>query len=172
MKGIVYLILNDNICKGYVGSTIHLKKRMKHHKSKYNECSSKEILLNPYSVEILEELEFELDEELLKVEQKWLDHYRPYLVNKNDAYITNDEKQRRNKARYLSNRDKYIATSKAEYIANRDYYIARAKELYYAKRQEILAQQKIYQRLNKDKINARQRAKRAAKKLSTTTPIF
>jgi hypothetical protein len=155
MKGFVYLIINDNICKGYVGSTIDMEIRMKKHKSKKNNCASKEIMCNPYTHEILEEVEFEELEELTIVEQKWINLYKPYLVNKKNAYITAAERKEYGKAK-----------AKARYAANREVIRAQQKAKYAANLEVMRAQQKAYRDANREAVSTRNKAKYAAKKIS------
>jgi hypothetical protein len=158
MKGFIYLIINDNICKGYVGSTIDMESRMKKHKND-KKCMSREIICNSYTHEILEEIDFEELKELKIVEQKWIDHYKPYLVNKKRAYSTKEEKKEYLKAKYDANREAIKAQNKAYRDANRDAIKAKKKEKYDANREAILAKKKARYDANPDAIKAKEKAR-------------
>jgi hypothetical protein len=167
MKGFVYLIINDNICKGYVGSCIDMERRMKKHK-RDKSCMSREIICNPYTHEILEEIDFEELEELTIVEQKWIDLYKPYLVNKRRAYITKEERKEYKKARYDYNREAILAKRKTYHYANRETILAQKKANYNANRDARLAKQKAYNVANRDAISIKRKARYAKKKLLST----
>lgn len=80
---IIYRIYNDDY--NYIGSTVHLKRRMAVHKTpstKTRKCSSKIIIESgKYDVEILEECEEDMR---LEREQYWMDKIK--CVNKNKTY--------------------------------------------------------------------------------------
>jgi len=99
--GIVYRIFYGEL--SYVGSTIDLKERIRHHISAYKNnrdyCSSKEIMcFDDYEVEILAEIyyvENHLDKNLLNIEREYMEQYK--CVNKVRPIITEEERQERMK---------------------------------------------------------------------------
>lgn len=95
--GIIYRISYGNL--SYIGSTINLKERMRKHKSKYNNCSSKEIMcFDDYEVEILAEIyyvENKYDINLLNLEREYIEQYE--CVNKYRPIITEEERKEKKK---------------------------------------------------------------------------
>ena len=92
--GIVYRIFYGNL--NYIGSTINLKERIRHHISDYKfnkSCSSKEIIcFDDYEVEVLAEIyyvENHFDINLRKLEREYMEQYK--CVNKYKAILTQQE---------------------------------------------------------------------------------
>lgn len=114
--GIVYRIFYGDL--SYIGSTINLKERMWNHRSKYNNCSSKEIMcFHDYEVEILAEIyyvENKYDINLLNLEREYMEQYE--CVNKVIPILTEEERKEKKKdcmKEYMKS-DKYKEYKKSD----------------------------------------------------------
>ena len=88
MKGIVYMIEDDDTKEKYIGSTtLSLVKRMGYHSRENNSSSAKLILKNDnYSIKVLERLDVLNTRYLREREQYYLDKYKDNnIVNKRRA---------------------------------------------------------------------------------------
>tara|TARA_R110000772_G_scaffold268128_1_gene394223 strand:+ start:1112 stop:1423 length:312 start_codon:yes stop_codon:yes gene_type:complete len=99
MKGKVYKLTCET-GKIYIGSTTQeLNKRFSTHKSKGNNCKSKDFI-NP-TIELLEEIETENIDELRFIERGYIE--KIICVNKNNPINTKEEKIKAKKRGYIIN---------------------------------------------------------------------
>ena len=139
--GIVYRIFYGDL--SYIGSTINLKERIWKHRSKYNGCSSKEIICyDDFEVEVLAEIYYvknHLDINLLNLEREYIEQYE--CVNKYRPILTEEERKEYEKS---DKRKEY----KKEYKKS-DKYKEYQKE--YEKSDKRKEYQKEYQKSDKRK---------------------
>ena len=83
MKGIIYMIEDDETKQKYIGSTIlSLVKRMSHHARPNNTSMAKIILKRDnYSIKVLERMQINNTRFLREKEQYYLDKYKDDTVN-------------------------------------------------------------------------------------------
>ena len=144
MKGIVYKIECKITSEVYIGSTTHtIKQRQKGHKSPSNKCASKQIIARGnYEFIILEEIEFEDQNELLYLERQ----YQKIIPNINfrRSIITDDElkieKKEYNTQYYLENCEK-INENSYQYYLNNSENIKKRTSQYYLDNSEKIKEQ-------------------------------
>ena len=152
MSGCVYQLkvtLADQDSIIYIGSTTDLIGRMRVHESCSGSCSSRLLYETGYPVTctVLEEVEFGLDKDLLRIrEQHWIDLCRSQsnnCVNRIDAYVSPPQKKKKKQAYYKSKPELKIRS-----------------RLRYQNDQKAAARQREYQRVK------RVRLRRIQKKLN------
>jgi hypothetical protein len=121
MKGIIYIISNG--LQNYIGSTTKNKnERLAEHiiQSKQSKNLSSKIIINSgreYDIKILEEIEFNLIDDLKKKEQYYL-NLLPN-INYRKAYESNEKTRLRKQQWEIKNRDKRIAQKKNKININK-----------------------------------------------------
>jgi len=167
-NGKIYKIVCNTTGEIYIGSTtVLLCKRLAGHvndnkRGKYT--SSKEILDGGnYCIVLIENLECETKEQLLKRERYYIESLE--CVNKCKRPIVSvDEKKEKLKEYLINNKDK-ISQQKKEYNINNKEAIAEYKKEYRINNKEAIAEcKKEYRQLNKDKISQQKKEYRLKKK--------
>jgi len=141
----VYKYLSPDLQECYVGSTTDEDRRKSRHKCGSNTTS--ELLFEKYGYDNCSYVVLEvcpLEERRIK-EQWWLDH-SVGAVNKNKAFLTEDEKFEQEKAR-----------KKTHYEANKELYLDRVKGHYEANKEQKKAYAKAYREAHRERINSRRR---------------
>jgi hypothetical protein len=133
----IYEIVCNLTGERYIGSTLNpVDKRIKEHiwdRNKKKVCASQIIInRNNYNYSILEKTDIISRKELTNLEQKWIDKLPN--INKNNAYLTDDDKKNYKKIWYENNKEKILNKSKTYYENNKD---------------RIKAYQKDYKKINK-----------------------
>lgn len=144
MKGIIYLITSNNL--KYVGST---KQRIQDRLYDHQCFKLYDMDKNNYSLNILEERNFNDKEELRKKEQYYIEHYK--CCNKLKAY-NNLTKSEIDKNHYQKNKEKIKRANKQHYETNKKQILEKQKKKYETNRKQILQKQKQYQIDNKEHI--------------------
>lgn len=144
ITGRIYVVRSPNTNMVYVGSTtLSLKKRFDMHLSdwryysKSKRCTYSKLIIDEGEayIELLEEVQVESVRELEMIEQQWLDK-TPNTINKNKAYISEEER--------LENVKKYYET-------HRQVIIEQSKKYNETHKEKIKEQQKIYYEKHKEK---------------------
>jgi len=129
--GRVYIIRSTCTTDVYIGSTDktlrvrlqqHEKNFRKHLNEKYNYCTSYELICQDnYWIELLEEIQFDEDSELIAVEQKYI-MADPHVVNK---YLSNNvapktlRMREYQRAYNVANRERHSENRRNRYHANK-----------------------------------------------------
>ena len=137
MKGIIYKISSPSTDKIYIGSTTNtLANRFKSHKSNSNKTRSTEIMiLGDAVIECLEEIEFDDETTLRRLEGEYIKLNLEKCVNKNIAGRTDTEYSAEYKPMY--------------YLKNKEVIDKKNKEYYELHKQETLDYQRSYYAENK-----------------------
>ena len=131
----------------YIGSTIDLNERMRHHKSKKNNTTSKTIIAgdNYGEAKILLSCPCNDKEELFQIEQGFLDTYREKygdsVLNKYNAYTTEEEtreKKRKNCAKWRKNNPEKVKENNAKHRAINPEKIKESSAKYRAENRETI----------------------------------
>jgi predicted GIY-YIG superfamily endonuclease len=158
--GCVYL-LHDVDNKGYIGSTINLNRRLRHHKGKNNTSNSR-FLAKDFDYLILEE--FDDNENMMVGEKFYIRLYRSLygdnLLNKKiplqtyqEYYDENKDKLAENRKNYYDkNRDKMAEIMKNYRDNNKDKFAERHKNYYEQNKDKIAENNKNYRDNNKERI--------------------
>jgi hypothetical protein len=156
--GYIYMIKCNINNECYIGSSVQKNKkdRLRHHKGKYNECVSKQIIdRNDYQYIILEDI-LDIDKKQLRIkEQEYIDKYD--CINKLRAYRSQEQKKQNNKQRrkeYYENNKEKIKEYKKQYEKNNKEYMKEYYENNIEKLKEYKKEyNKKYKKINKQKIN-------------------
>ena len=149
-KGKIYKIIDNTNGNIYIGSTTQpLSKRLTDHKADLKKkycCSSFEIIKNDnYSIILIEEVNCENKEQLLRAER--------YHIENNDC-INKNIPFRKNKEYYEKNKEQLLEKNKEYYEKNKEQLLEKAKEFYQKNKEQILEYKKQYNQKKKlGKIN-------------------
>jgi len=160
--------LTDSEGRFYIGSTTNLHLRLKKHKNKTGENSSRsKQLCDDWTCDILEYCEL-YGNDLRWLERKYYEEHKgnPKFVNRNVPIRTEEEIEQR----HILERDERLKRKKEYHLKNREKVLQRAKEYRERNREELRKKAKIYEEQNgdkkrayhhqnKDRINARKREK-------------
>ena len=141
--GFVYMIKCNITNECYIGSSVQKNKndRLKCHKTKSNQCSSKQIIdRNNYEFIILEDI-LDIDKKKLNIiEQKYMNKYD--CINKQRAYIS-EEQRKENQKKYGK---EYNKTDKRKqyYENNKEKIKEKTKQYYENNKEKIKEKRKDY----------------------------
>lgn len=119
--GKIYILTSKLTEKCYVGSTIYpyLSQRFNTHRNDYLSGTKdyqglfgydeQGILVEP-EITLLEEIEFQHKDDLIKREQEWIDVYEDLCINKKRAYATPEQKQEQ----FVASVKKYHSSDKGK----------------------------------------------------------
>lgn len=168
MIGIVYGLFCNKTGKKYIGSSYLYQQRKQDHIKQFfmwqdgnaNFVSSFEIIQNNcYYFEILEEVEYENEDDLKWRERYWVENIIDGCVNRIRPIITTDEKKKYKKEYYEEHRDNEILRMKEWYKENKQHVLEYQKEYYDENKEKVLAYHKEYYNQNKKKIREKQNEK-------------
>lgn len=163
IRGRIYRILSDSHQEvpPYYGSTIReLKERWWEHKSLTNDTSSKQLMLfEDARIELVEEVICDSVEELHSREKWWICN-NP-CCNVKTPMRTEEELKSSQNAYHEAHKEEAKAYKKAYYEDHKDEIKASQKAYYEANKEEA----KAYNASHKKERNAKQRERRAKKKL-------
>ena len=142
LNGKIYALICDKTNQRYCGSTIRtLTGRLSDHKSKYNKCSSKEIIKNGnFRIVLLELYPCQSLRELQSREQQWID--QGIYINDNRSFISEEDSKEYQKE-YYENNSENIKEYQKEY----------KKEYREINSEKIREQNKEYYENNSEKLN-------------------
>ena len=180
----IYKIVNDENDNFYIGSSTRpLHKRMWEHRNNHHLCMSKNIGvdLKQCSIILVEELECENKEQLLRKEREYIDKYKKEglnIVNKARPIITEEEKKEYHKEKYKRykknkeymekkrkknkeyNNKEIIKEYKKEYAENNKEKIKEYKKEWYKKNKEThILKSKENRQKNKEEITRKSKIK-------------
>ncbi len=168
LSGKIYSIRSPNTEMVYVGSTIvSLKQRFAKHvydwKTKTHSYTSYLILEKGDAyIELIEEVEVESERELKILEQVWIDN-TPNTVNKNRAYVTDEERAQNHRdcsREYgREHKEKVAEVYKKYYEANKEELAEYHKKYYEANKEKIAERQKKNREKNKEKLKKKRTEK-------------
>jgi len=145
-KGKIYKLVSNQTDKIYVGSTCkdRLCQRLATHKGHYNHwlknnhkyVSSYELFkLGNVEIVLLETVNCNTKDELLKKECEYIDKYKDILVNKQRPIITKEEEKERDKKYYEDNKEIILEVNKKYREEHKEQKQKQDKE-YYEKNKE------------------------------------
>tara|TARA_R110000787_G_scaffold118265_1_gene229097 strand:+ start:86 stop:709 length:624 start_codon:yes stop_codon:yes gene_type:complete len=164
LNGKIYELICDKTNQKYCGSTFRkLNERLSEHKSKYNTCSSKEIIKNGnFRIELLELYPCQSRRELEAREQEWIDqgiYINDIRSFNSEEYQKEYEKKYRennieNLKEYREINSEKIREQRKEYKQINSENIKENDKQYYENNSEkIKEQQKEYRENNSEKLN-------------------
>jgi predicted GIY-YIG superfamily endonuclease len=134
--GYIYKIVNCQNNYIYIGSTDNIQKRYAYHlyhcyvlnKHKKLYEFMKKYDINDFKIEIIKQIEYDNDSDLKKIERTIQDENKEFLLNKNRAYITIEEKKEMKrqitKQYFINNPDyakNYYAKNKFKILEKKNY---------------------------------------------------
>jgi len=146
-NGKIYKLVSNETDKIYVGSTCkeRLCQRLAKHKANYKDwikdnnngyISSYELFkLGNVEIVLLESINCNTKDELLKKEREYIDKYKDILVNKQRPIITKEEEKERDKKYYEDNKEIILEVNKKYREEHKEQKQKQDKE-YYEKNKE------------------------------------
>jgi hypothetical protein len=141
-KGKIYKLVSNQTDKIYIGSTCkdRLCQRLATHKGHYNHwlknnnngyMASYELFkLGDVEIILLESVNCNSKDELLKKEREYIEKHKEILVNKVRPIITKDERKQYRKQHTEDNKEKIKEWKKQYYSENKEEINERRKEIY------------------------------------------
>lgn len=133
----------------YIGSTVNLKLRMRTHKGKKNDTTSKSIIEggNYEEPKILMCFPCNDKKELRELEQGFINTYREKygdsVLNEKDAYLTEEERKEKDRliyAKWAKNNPDKVKTIKDKYYQKNPDKVRKRSALYYQNNKETLCE--------------------------------
>ena len=164
-KGKIYKLVSNQTDKIYVGSTCkdRLCQRLAQHKKCYNHwlkdnnngyTASYELFkLGDVEIILLESINCNTKDELLKKEREYIEKHKEILVNKRfKPIITKEEEKERNKKYYEDNNEKIKEVHKQYYEKNKEILNKQYKQYREEHKEERKQYDKEYRNKNKEKL--------------------
>ena len=157
----VYKITSPSTDLVYFGSTTQkLNSRFAHHKSKYNSCSSKQIIqFGDAQIELLETVED--SKQLHELETFYIDNfdcvnkYTPGIPGRTQEQWYQDNKEycnNKSNKNYKNNKEEILEQMKDYYENNKEEILEQMKDYYQNNKEEIIERVQDYYQNNKEEI--------------------
>lgn len=168
-NGKIYKLVSNQTDKIYIGSTCkeRLCQRLAQHKRNYNfwlkdnnngYMSSYELFkLGNVEIVLLETINCNTKDELLKKEREYIDKYKDILINKVRPTITKDERKEYQKEHYEDNKEEIKEKKKQYYEKNKDDFLEKSKKYREEHKDERKQYVKNYNVINKEKIKEKRK---------------